>query len=378
MEQNCDLIYQQMKRLGFSADWDRSVYAASPEVIKFVYETFRRMEAEGFIYRDDYLINYCPHCGTSLAELEVKHLERKDPLYFIKYGPFTLATVRPETKFGDTAVAVHPDDQRYQKWVGQEIEVEGLLGKFKLKVIADRMVDPKFGTGVVKITPAHDPNDFEAGRRHNLEIKQVIDHTGRLTEITGPYAGLKTMAARERVVADLKKKGLLVKVDPDYAHAVTVCYKCGRDLEPMITPNWFIKVKDLKTKVRETIEKDRVKFFPHRFKKHLLTWLDIMHDWPISRQIAWAIRIPAWYAVAKNPRLQVTFLDQKGQRVAGEIKTLLAKYSFTEIEKGLQTLVAHKDAAYEIAFAKPKGNYLQETDTFDTLFSSGQWPLLVL
>ena len=240
------------------------------------------------------------------------------------------------------------------------------------------MVDPKFWTGVVKITPAHDPNDFEAGRRHNLEIKQVIDHTGRLTEITGPYAGLKTMAARERVVADLKKKGLLVKVDPDYAHAVTVCYKCGRDLEPMITPNWFIKVKDLKTKVRETIEKDRVKFFPHRFKKHLLTWLDIMHDWPISRQIAWAIRIPAWYAVAKNPRLQVTFLDQKGQRVAGEIKTLLAKYSFTEIEKGLQTLVAPKDAAYEIAFAKPKGNYLQETDTFDTWFSSGQWPLLVL
>ena len=207
------------------------------------------MEKEGYVYKDEYIVNYCTYCGTSLSELETIHVERKDPLYYLKYGPFVLATVRPETKFGDTAIAVHPKDKRYKKWVGKEVEVEGLLGKFKIKVIEDEMVDMKFGTGVVKITPAHYPNDFEAGKKHGLEIKKVINIDGRLNELTGPYAGLKVKPAREKIVADLQSKGLIEKIDNDYLHAVTVCYKCGRDLEPTIIPNWFIKVKNLKKSV---------------------------------------------------------------------------------------------------------------------------------
>ena len=211
VKNNSGLIYEQFKRLGFSANWDKSVFMLDNDVIKTVYNTFQKMESENLIYRDDYIVNYCTHCGTSLAELEVKHIERTDPLYYIKYGPFTLATVRPETKFGDTALAVNPKDKRYQKWVGQEIEIEGLTGKFKLKVIADEMVDPEFGTGVVKITPAHDPNDFIAGKKHGLKVVNVINLQGRLTEVAGPYAGLKIKEAREEDLRPKTLKEMLTK-----------------------------------------------------------------------------------------------------------------------------------------------------------------------
>ena len=378
VKKNSGLIYEQFKRLGFSANWEKSVYAADHKVIKFIYKTFEKMVQEDLVYRGDYLVNYCTHCGTSLAELEVKHIDRIDPLYYIKYGPFTLATVRPETKFGDTAVAVNPKDKRYEKWVGKEIEVEGLSGKFKLKVIADDYVDMKFGTGVVKITPAHDPNDWEIGKRHNLEIKKVIDISGRLTEIAGKYAGLKIKAAREMVVADLKKAGLLVKVDEKYLHAVTVCYKCGRDLEPTVMPNWFIKVAPLKPAVIKAIKANKTKFYPARFKKQILTWMEMMHDWPISRQIVWAIRIPAWYSVTENPDLEVVFLTKEKKSVSGQIKNLLKQYSLTEIEMGLQTLTAPNKAKFKVSQTKPREDYLQETDVFDTWFSSGQWPFATL
>jgi valyl-tRNA synthetase len=299
-------------------------------------------------------------------------------LSYIKYGPFILATVRPETKFGDTAVAVHPEDKRYKKWIGKEIEVEGLLGKFKLRVIADEFVDPEFGTGVVKVTPGHDPNDFEMSKRHNLETKQVIDLRGKLTEIAGPYAGMNVRMAREKVAEDLEKKGLIEKIDKNYLHAVTVCYKCKRDLEPMIVPNWFIRVKTLKEPVKKVVKEDKVKFYPARFKKQMLNWLEIMHDWPISRQIAWGIRIPAWYDLGKNPNLEIVFLDKENGVVSGKAYDLLKKYNFEEIEARLQSLIAPNDAKYVISNKKPAGNFLQETDTFDTWFSSGQWPLVTL
>lgn len=385
VQKNSGLIYSQFRRLGFSADWERSTYAAEPKVIDYVYKTFKRMEKEGLVYRDNYLVNYCIHCGTSLAELEVKHLERVDPLYYIKYGPFILATVRPETKFGDTAVAVNPKDKRYTKWVGQEIEVKGLLGKFNLKVISDDYVDMKFGTGVVKITPAHDPNDFEIGKRHGLEIKQAIDINGRLTKLAGKYAGLKIKTAREAVVQDLKQAGLLVKVDNQYLHAVTVCYKCGRDLEPTIIPNWFIKVKSLKDAVKKAVEKNQVKFYPARFKNHMMQWLEIMHDWPISRQIVWAIRIPVWYQVDPTAaNIWVWWLDNDKKLQQGKVQQFLAKgVCLEEIEKGLQKVLAlsgESQPKYIVADKKPNDGklYLPETDTFDTWFSSGQWPLVTL
>jgi len=378
VKDNSGLIYEQFKRLGFSADWSRSVFTLDDHVLKQVWETFQRMEKEGLVYRDNYIVNFCTHCGTSLAELEVVHEDRIDPLYYMKYGPFTLATVRPETKFGDTAVAVHPKDKRYQKYVGQEIEVEGLIGKFKVKVIADEAVDPKFGTGVVKVTPAHDANDFQIGLRHGLEVKQVIGTDGKLNEKCGIYRGLRVAEARKKVAEDLQAAGLMVKIDENYKHSVGVCYKCQRVLEPTVIPNWFIKVESLKKPVIEAVKKNLVKFYPARFKKQMLTWLEIMHDWPISRQIAWGIRIPVWYSIKENPDMSVGFLDAKNQFVQGRINELLGKYSFSDIEHGLQYLRAGKDTRYIVSEKKPDDEYLQETDTFDTWFSSGQWPLVTL
>ena len=383
---NSGLIYSQFKKLGFLADWDRSVFTLDEHVLKIVLETFMKMEKEGYVYKDEYIVNYCTHCGTSLSELETVHVERKDPLYYLKYGPFVLATVRPETKFGDTAVAVHPRDKRYKKWVGKEVEVEGLLGRFKIKVIEDEMVDMKFGTGVVKITPAHDPDDFEAGKRHGLEVKKVINIDGRLNELTGPYAGLKVKQAREKIVADLKNKGLIEKIDNEYLHAVTVCYKCGRDLEPTIIPNWFIKVKDLKKPVIKVIEDEKIKFYPKRYKKQILQWLEVMHDWPISRQIIWGIRIPVWYLINGNDRkIWLSFIDRKRNFKRGTIGQYLDEgYSLNEIKQGLQQITVplykQEKVKYVVSIKEPHDgqDWIQETDTFDTWFSSGQWPLVTL
>jgi len=389
VEENSGLIYEQFKKLGFSADWKRSVYAASPEVINFVYNTFIKMEGEGLVYRDDYIVNYCTHCGTSLAELEVKHIERADSLYYIKYplldggGFITVATVRPETIFGDSAVAINPKDKRYSRLVGNKLKLP--LTTREIPIVADEMVDMEFGTGAVKITPAHDPNDFEAGKRHNLAIIKVINLKGLIlmpddieSISLAKLNGVKVKEARSKTVEELQKKDLIDKTEENYNHSVTTCYKCGRDLEPSVIPNWFIKVKGLKEDVKKVIEEDKIKFHPKRFKKHMTNWLDIMHDWPISRQIAWAIRIPVWYDVDKNPDITVAFLNKKGQIVTGFYKDQSKNYSFEEIEKGLQNVIAPKNCPYTVSKTKPKGNFLQETDTFDTWFSSGQWPVVTL
>ncbi len=384
---NSGLIYSQFKKIGFLAEWKRSVFTLDKHVLETVLETFVKMEKEGYVYKDEYIVNYCTHCGTSLSELETVHVERKDPLYYLKYGPFVLATVRPETKFGDTAVAVHPKDKRYKKWVGKEVEVEGLLGKFKIKVIADEMVDMKFGTGVVKITPAHDPNDFEAGKRHGLEVKKVINIDGRLNELAGPYEGMKVKIAREKIVIDLQAKGLIEKVDNEYIHSVTVCYKCGRDLEPTIIPNWFVKVKDLKKPVIKIVEAEKIKFYPKRYKKQILQWLTVMHDWPISRQIAWGIRIPVWYLINNNERkIWLSFIDKKGEfKRGGTIGQFLdAGHTLEEIKQGLQQITVplykQEKVKYVVSINEPQDgqDWIQETDTFDTWFSSGQWPLVTL
>jgi len=383
---NSGLIYEQFKRLGFSADWSRSVFTLDDQVLKQVRETFTKMEKEGLVYRDNYIVNFCTHCGTSLAELEVVHEDRIDPLYYMKYGPFVLATVRPETKFGDTAVAVHPADKRYKKYIGQEIEVMGLLGKFKVKVISDSAVDPGFGTGVVKVTPAHDQNDFQMGLRHGLEVKQVIGPDGKLNEKCGKYQGLKVAEARKKVAEDLKTAGLMVKVDENYKHSVGLCYKCKRVLEPTIIPNWFIRVESLKKPVIDAVKKNKVKFYPARFKLRMLDWLTMMHDWPISRQITWGIRLPIWYEIrsqesgvrSQNREIEIKFIDKSKKTIRGKIDELLKRFPFTEIKNGLQELRAPAGAKYVVSVSAPGEDYLQETDTFDTWFSSGQWPLVTL
>ncbi len=215
-----------------------------------------------------------------------------------------------------------------------------------------------------------------------MPIIKVIDQLGRLQlpedATYTAVAGLKVKAAREKVVAELKKQGVLEKVDENYQHSVTVCYKCGRDLEPMITPNWFVKVDRLKPAVIRAVKNKKTRFHPKRFEKHFLTWMEMMHDWPISRQIAWGIRIPVWYDTAQNPDLVITFLEKNSKSVTGKFGELRQNHSFAEIESGLQNLIAPQDASYDISQIKPSGEFLQETDTFDTWFSSGQWPLVTL
>ncbi len=332
----------QLKVLGASCDWTRSKFALDPDIIKIVYKTFKKLYDDGLVYRAKSLVNYCTHCGTAFSNLEVDHIERKDPLYYMKYGPFTLATVRPETKFGDTAVAVHPDDKRYQKYIGQEILVNGLIGDFKIKVIADSAVDPKFGTGVVKITPAHDFNDYEMGQRHDLEIKQVIGIDGKLNDLTGKYQGLYVNQARKQVVEDLKKQGLLIKTDDTYTHSVGVCYKCKNTIEPMLIEQWFLKVKPLTSLSIDAISRKQIKFNSPKYQKIAMHWLKNLKDWNISRQIVWGIQIPAWKCVKCNN---------------------------WEITEGVIP---------NICSVCGSENLTRDLDTFDTWFSSSQWPFATL
>ncbi len=332
----------QLRRLGFSLDWSREKFTLDPDIIKIVYKTFKKMFDEGLIYRDFRLVNYCTRDGTSFSDLEVSHVEQKDPLYYLKYGPFVLATVRPETKFGDTAVAVNPKDPRYQDWIGKEVEVEGLLGKFKLKVIGDELIDPEFGTGVAKVTPSIDFKDFEMGKKHNLEMKMIVGFDGKLTEIAGPYAGLYVNQARKKVVEDMKEKGLIEKIDENYTHSVSKCYKCGTTLEPLPLEQWFIKIETLAKKALEVVKKGEVKIFPKSFTDTYFAWMENIRDWNISRQIVWGMQIPAWHCK-----------DCK-------------KWTVTEGETPQQ--------CYECKSTSME----RDSDVFDTWFSSGQWPYATL
>jgi valyl-tRNA synthetase len=343
-QKNKVVMENQLRRLGASCDWSREKFTLDPDIIKGTEETFAKMYEDGLVYRDIKIINWCPKHKTALSDLEVKYIEREDPLYYIKYGPLTLATVRPETKFGDTALAVNPKDARYKKYVGKEIEAVGILGPLKFKVIADDAVDPKFGTGVIKVTPAHDATDFEIWQRHKNEIagpfdsaqgkpKIIIDENGRLTGDVGEFKGLKVQEAREKVAEKMKEIGILEKIDPSYKHQIATCYKCGTTLEPMPKPQWFVKMKPLAKKAIDVVKAGKIKFYPDRSKKVYFHWLKNIRDWNISRQIVWGIRIPAWF---RN----------------------------NEIYVGME---------------KPAGDgWRQDPDVFDTWFSSGQWPYLAL
>jgi valyl-tRNA synthetase len=383
VEENREINIRQMKKLGFSMDWTRYHYSLEPQIIDNVLTVFKKLYQDGLIYRDEKIVNYCTHCGTAFSNLEVDYVDEVTSLYYMKYGPFTLATTRPETKFGDTAVAVNPKDARYQQYVGQEITVDGLNGPFVVKVIADDMVDPEFGTGVVKITPAHDPDDFEAGLRHHLEIKRVIGFDGRLNELTGKYAGLTVAKAREQVVADMQAKGMIVKIDTNYRHRIGKCYRCHHVIEPMVAPQWFVKIAPLAKPAIEAAKTGKVKFFPIRFKKAFITWMENIRDWNISRQIVWGPRIPAWYCLDCHPDIKINFLTKDKQIITGFYTDLKAKYSFEDINQGLQSIVAPVTADFIVDKADkcPKcqsTHLLQETDTFDTWFLSGQWPLNTL
>jgi valyl-tRNA synthetase len=384
VQENSDVAVDQIKKMGASADWSRFKFMLDKDIVKIVTQTFQELANQNLIYRSLKLVNYCTHCGTGFSELEINHVKKKAELYYIKYGPFTLATTRPETKFGDTAVAVHPDDKRYQSYIGQEIEVEGLDGSFKLRVIADEYVDPTFGTGVVKITPAHDFNDFEVWQRHQNEIpglKQVIDYRGHMTKLADNYAGMYFKKARKEIIKDLKNKGLLVKIDQNYQHSIGTCYRCGTVIQPLPLPQFFIKVKPLTKKALKALDDGLVKVHGAGHHKILKHWLENLRDWNISRQIVWGIRMPVWYS-ANIPHIHVVFINKKGARIEGKLNDTLdrykGKYSLDEINSGLQELRAPIAVKYTISPTAPGKNYLQETNTFDTWFSSAQWPYTTL
>ena len=382
VKENSETAIKQLKKLGISADWERQTFMLDEHVIETVYDTFEKMHKDGLIYRDTYMVNYSTFHGTTFSNLETTHKESTSPLYYVKYRikdseeTITVATVRPETIYADVAVAVNPNDSRYEKLIGK-IAINPLNNR-EMKIIADTYVDVEFGTGALKITPGHDFNDYEIGKKHNLPIITVINLEGKMTAEAPEVEGMFPNQARKEVAKILKEKGALEKTDETYKNNLLVDYKDKRPIEPLPLPNWFVKMDSLAEKAKEAIEKEEVKFHLPRWKKEISRWLNEIHDWPISRQIVFGIKMPIWYSTEKNPDLFVTFIDSEGVSHDGKIKELLKKYNFADIKKGLQKLIAPIDATYKVNRKCPGESYIQETDTFDTWFSSGQWPLTTL
>jgi valyl-tRNA synthetase len=291
-------IIKQLKKLGASCDWSRLRFTMDEGLSRAVREVFVRLYEKGLIYRGDYIVNWCPTCKTTLSDIEVEHEEETGKLYYVKYflkdgsGHLTVATTRPETMLGDTAVAVNPEDERYANLIGK-ILILPVVGR-EIPVIADSYVDMEFGTGAVKVTPGHDPNDFEMGLRHDLPVINVMDENGRMNENAGKYAGMDRYECRKLIIKELDEKGHLEKIE-DLTHSVGHCYRCHTTVEPMVSKQWFVRMKPLAGPAIEVVKQGRVRFVPERFTKIYLNWLENIHDWCISRQLWWGHRIPAWY-----------------------------------------------------------------------------------
>ncbi|CZT55341.1 Valine--tRNA ligase [Eubacteriaceae bacterium CHKCI005] len=291
-------IVEQLKKLGSSCDWERERFTLDEGCSKAVNEVFNRLYEKGLIYRGERIINWCPHCCTSISDAEVEYSEKDGSFWHLRYplsdgsGYVELATTRPETMLGDTAVAVHPDDPRYQGLIGKTV-ILPLVGR-EIPIVADTYVEQDFGTGVVKITPAHDPNDFEVGLRHNLPVINVMDETGVINEQGGQYAGMDRYEARKLIVKHLEEQGFLVKVEP-MKHNVGECYRCHTVIEPRVSLQWFVKMEPLAKPAIEAVRSGKTKFVPERFDKIFYNWMENIKDWCISRQLWWGHRIPAWY-----------------------------------------------------------------------------------
>src|SRR6202140_1154947 len=338
-------ILDQMKRLGVSVDWGREYFTMDDNLSHAVKEAFVRLYEDGLIYRGKYIVNWCPDCGTAISDLEVKHEDVAGKLYEIRYPVvgssefITVATTRPETMLGDTAVAVNPTDERYTHLHGKHVLLP--LMNREIPIIADELAQPEFGTGAVKVTPAHDPNDFEAGLRHNLPQIEVIDEHAKMNANAGPYARLDRFAARARVVEDLSAQGFLVGTK-DYTIALGKCDRSGTIVEPRLSTQWFVKIAPLAKRAIEVVEKGYIRFTPENYGQIYLHWMHNIHDWCISRQLWWGHRIPAWYC---------TNNDCKDVVVARETPAA-CKCGSTKLE--------------------------QDTDVLDTWFSSGLLPFTTL
>ncbi|MDP7473206.1 MAG: valine--tRNA ligase, partial [Vicinamibacterales bacterium] len=333
-------IIGQMRTLGSSVDWSRERFTLDEDLSRAVRKVFVTLYDEGLIYRGKYIVNWCPRCRTALSDLEVVHKETNGSLYYVRYpyaegegdGYVMVATTRPETMLGDTAVAVHPDDERYRAAVGRRLRLP-ILGR-ELPIIADAFVEPEFGTGAVKVTPAHDPNDFAMGERHDLPQESVIDEDGRMTEVAGPFAGLDRRKARAAVVEQLERDGALDHTE-DHRHAVGHCQRCGTVVEPLVSTQWFVRIGPLAEPAIDAVRTGRITFVPENWEKTYFEWMTNIHDWCISRQLWWGHRIPAWYCDACD-------------------RTIVAEETPARCACG--------------------GALRQDTDVLDTWFSSGLWP----
>jgi valyl-tRNA synthetase len=346
-------ILGQIRKMGASLDWSREAFTLDDERKKAVKKMFVDMYNEGLIYRGERIVIWCPRCHSTLADDEIEYEKEIGKLYWIKYGPFVLATTRPETKLGDTAVAVYPGDKRYKDMVGKKYNIPGVLGEFEITVVADRAVDPEFGSGAVKVTPAHDFTDNAIAMRHNISMKQIINEDGKMMGNCGKYAGMATKEAREAIVKDMQVMNLIDHVEENYEHNIAKCYRCGSTIEPLPSKQWFLSVdkkikklgnKSLKEKALEAAKKKKIEFIPNRFEKRYADWMNNLHDWCISRQIWFGHEIPVWYKTSPQPS------PYKGE---GDI-----------------VYVGEK---------APKGNdWKQDSDTLDTWFSSGMWTFSTL
>ena len=290
-------IVEQQKKLGASCDWDRSAFTMDDTCSKAVREVFVSLYEKGLIYKGSRIINWCPNCVTALSDAEVEYVDKPGHLWHIRYpladgnGEVVVATTRPETMLGDTGVCVNPNDERYQSIIGKKV-ILPLVNK-EIPIVADDYAEMEFGTGCVKMTPAHDPNDFEVGLRHNLEVIRVLDDNGVVNEFGGKYEGMDRYDARKAIVADLEEQGYLVKIE-DHAHNVGTCYRCHKDVEPIISAQWFVKMKPLAEEAIRVVKEGETKFVPDRFSKTYMNWMENVRDWCISRQLWWGHQIPAW------------------------------------------------------------------------------------
>lgn len=340
--QNKAIMEQQVRESGASCDWSRGKFTLDDDIISETQKTFKQMFDDGLIYRGKRMINWCTKHQTSLSDVETEFVEKTDPFYYFKYGPFTIGTARPETKFGDKYVVMHPDDKRYTKYEhGQTIDLEWINGPITATIIKDKAIDMEFGTGVMTITPWHDATDFEIAKRHNLDKEQIINEHGKLLPIAGEFEGMPITQARELIVKKLDEKGLLVKTDGKYVHNIKTCYKCNRTIEPQIKDQWFVKMRPLADLALKALNEGKLTFIPDNQAKIFRYWMENTLDWNISRQIVWGIPIPAKICDACD----VGMPDLEGTVTQCPIC---------------------------------KGEMRTDTDTFDTWFSSGQWPYLVL
>ena len=352
--QSHDIIVNQSKKMGASLDWSREAYTLDAERNLAVNKAFKMMYDDGLIYRGHRVVNWCPHCQSTIADDEVEYREEKGKFYYFKYGPVVIGTARPETKFGDKTIVVHPDDMRYRDLVGKEMDVEWIDGKLRANVIADAMVDKEFGTGAMTITPAHSFEDFTLAQKHNLPIVQIIDEKGAFMEAAGAFRGKNVRESRDAIVEILRKKGLVDHIDENYVHNLSVCYRCGTPIEPLPKMQWFINVNkpfafraskhapikglqnnqlvSLKQVMQYVVREKEITIIPDRFEKTYFNWIDNLRDWNISRQIWFGHRVPVWY----------------------------------------------RGEAIHVGHAPTGEDWEQDPDTLDTWFSSGLWTISTL